>query len=284
MPKISVVIPVYNPNKEWFKQAVESILKQTYSDFELIIADDGSNKDIEALIRSFNDSRIKHLKLPHRGIASTINSGFDAAKGTYIARMDADDIALPDRFKIQVKFLDENPEYSIVGSNIKVFGNYSDVCKYPQNPKYFDFLRGCCMAHPSVMLRREDFDKYNLRYRTDILCEDYELWSRAIRVLKFHNIPKVLLKYRIHGKNLSLNNSMKKSDYIVRSNMINYLTNDEKEKQFIDDLIKLRKYNLWQTIFSLRNEKTSTKSHKIICIFGIKFKIKVRNTATETIE
>lgn len=282
MTKISVVMPVYNPNKDWFKQAVESILQQTYSDFELIIADDGSEENIDELIKCFNDIRIKYLKLPHRGIAPTLNSGFDIAEGEYIARMDADDISLPDRFKIQVEFLDNNPEYSVCGSSIKVFGTESNIWNYPRNPKYFDFLKGCYVAHPAIMLRKEDFNKYDLRYKSDIACEDYELWSRAVRTLKFYNLPIPLLKYRLHGDNISLKPEIYTASQAVQDNMLDFLTDNDEIKNEIKgiidpDKIFWRKYKFIEKIFSLKKfHSSNNKVYKILCILGIKIKKQVK--------
>ncbi len=277
MTKISVVLPVYNPEKQWLKEAIESILNQTYKDFELLILDDGSKDNIEEIINEYNTQKeygdkIKFIKLPHKGIAQTLNRGFDEARGEYIARMDADDISHPDRFKIQVEFLDNNPEYSIVGCSIELFGDKKEVWYYPQTPKYFDFIKGCFIAHPSVMLRKKDFEKYNLRYKTDVVCEDYELWSRAIRHLKFYNLQQILLKYRTHKNSLSSNPLARKCDMLIRQDMIDFLTNNEVQKKKIKEMIfPSSKYSKLETIFSIKNAKKEGKKVKVLCLFGHKY-------------
>ncbi len=288
IPKISVIMPCYNPDKKWLREAVESILNQTYKDFEFIILDDGSTNNIEEVINEYKHSemgsKIKYIKLPHRGISETLNTGFDEAQGEYIARMDADDISLPDRFKIQVEFLDNNLEYSVVGSSIEIFGTGNYIWNYPQTPKYFDFLKGCFIAHPVVMLRKKDFDKYNLRYKSDIACEDYELWSRAIRYVKFYNLPISLLKYRLHGDNISLKPEIYAATKAVQDSMLNFLTDKDEIKNEIKEMIKdpdkmfWHKYKFSEKIFSLKKfHSSNNKVYIILYILGIKITKQVKS-------
>ncbi len=276
MTKISVIMPVYNTKEEWLREAIESILNQTYKDFEFIIADDGSEEYIENIVNSYknNEIRIKYLKLKHSGLTATLNAALDEAQGEYIARMDSDDISYPNRFKIQVEFLDNNSKYSIMGSSIEIFGTQNGIWRYPQTPKYFDFIKGCFIAHPTVMLRREDFKKYNLKYKEGIECEDYELWSRAIRLLNFYNLNKPLLKYRIHGKNLSLNPKIQDATLLVRNQMLDFLTNNEKEKEKILNIIYNNKLNFLEKLFSIKNTYINGYKQKFVYILGNKFEIK----------
>lgn len=224
MPKISVVMPVYNTKEEWLREAIESILNQSYKDFEFIIIDDGSDKPIESIVNSYNDTRIVLIRQENQGIAKSLNYGFKISKGEYIARMDSDDISMPERFEKQVTFLDNNPQIAVLGSWFETFPD-KHVYKHPENPKYSDFLNYCCIAHPSVMLRRSDFKKYNLYYNPKYKCEDYELWSRAVRILDFYNLQEVLLKYRVHSSNASKPNPDFDADVAkVRQNMLDYLS------------------------------------------------------------
>lgn len=224
MPKISVVMPVYNTKEEWLREAIESILNQSYKDFEFIIIDDGSDKSIEPVVNSYNDDRIVFIRQNNQGIARSLNSGFKIAKGEYIARMDSDDISMPERFEKQVTFLDNNPQITVLGSWFETFPK-KEVYKHPKNPKYLDFLKYCCIAHPSVMLRRSVFEKFNLTYNPNYKCEDYELWSRAVRILDFYNLQEVLLKYRVHSSNASKTNPDFDADVAkVRQNMLDYLS------------------------------------------------------------
>ena len=224
MPKISVVMPVYNTKEEWLREAIESILNQSYKDFEFIIIDDGSNKSIEPVVNSYNDDRIVFIRQNNQGIAHSLNSGFKIAKGEYIARMDSDDISMPERFEKQVTFLDNNPQITVLGSWFETFPK-KEIYKHPKNPKYLDFTKFCCIAHPSVMLRRSVFEKFNLTYNPNYKCEDYELWSRAVRILDFYNLQEVLLKYRVHSSNASKTNPDFDADVAkVRQNMLDYLS------------------------------------------------------------
>ena len=224
MPKISVVMPVYNTKEEWLREAIESILNQSYKDFEFIIIDDGSDKSIEPIVNSYNDDRIVFIRQNNQGIARSLNSGFKIAKGEYIARMDSDDISIPERFEKQVTFLDNNPQITVLGSWFETFPQ-KGIYKHPKTPKYLDFLKYCCIAHPSVMLRRSIFEKFNLTYNPNYKCEDYELWSRAVRILDFYNLQEVLLKYRVHSSNASKPNPDFDADVAkVRQNMLDYLS------------------------------------------------------------
>ncbi len=224
MPKISVVMPVYNTKEEWLREAIESILNQSYKDFEFIIIDDGSDKSIEPIVNSYNDDRIVFIRQNNQGIARSLNSGFKIAKGEYIARMDSDDISMPERFEKQVTFLDNNPQITVLGSWFETFPK-KEIYKHPKNPKYLDFTKFCCIAHLSVMLRRSVFEKFNLTYNPNYKCEDYELWSRAVRILDFYNLQEVLLKYRVHSSNASKPNPDFDADVAkVRQNMLDYLS------------------------------------------------------------
>ena len=240
MSKISVVMPVYNTKEEWLREAIESILNQTYKDFEFIIIDDGSDVPIEPIVNSYDDDRIVFVRQNNKGIARSLNYGFKIAKGEYIARMDADDISMPERFEKQVAFLNNNPNVSVLGTWFEYFPEKS-IVKHPQKPKYLDFMKNCCIAHPSIMLRKSDFEQFNLSYDYNYKCEDYELWSRAVRVLNFENLQDVLLKYRIHSSNASKPCADFDADVAkVQQNMLDFLSNDSKEKEKLIKFIYLR--------------------------------------------
>jgi len=224
-PRISVLLPTYNTKVEYIKEAIDSILEQTYEDFELLILDDGSDEYLQKFILTYNDNRIRYFYKNNTGIADTLNFGLALAKGEYVARMDADDISLPNRFKEQLQFLDEHQDVSVVGSWIENFQLRTGVTRFPYNPTCKDFLKGCVISHPSMMIRIKDFNKLNLKYDPSYSCEDYELWSRAVRNLKFINIPKVLLKYRINSDSITYNRQeilLKDSDRL-RVNLIDYM-------------------------------------------------------------
>lgn len=238
MPKISVIMPVYNAKTEWLKEAIESVLNQTYQDFEFIIVDDGSDVPIDEIVSSYDDNRLTLLReKENRGVANALNDGLKVAKGEFVARMDADDISYPERFEKQITYLEANPNISVVGTCYETFPKKS-VVKNVLAPKYLDLLEKCCIAHPSVMFRKKDFDKFGLKYNPSYKCEDYELWSRAIRVLEFANIQEVLLKYRLHETNCSNYSPEFKADVMrVRQNMLNYLTQNPKHQKKIMKMV-----------------------------------------------
>ncbi len=273
MPKVSVIMSVYNTKEQWLRTAIESILSQTFKDFEFIIINDGSTNNAENVILSYNDTRIKYIKQENQGLANAINNGLEIAKGEYIARMDSDDISLPERFEKQVRFLDDNLNISILGTAFEQFPERK-VTKHPKNPNFLDLLSDCCIAHPSVMMRKSDLEKYNLSYSPDYDCEDYELWSRAILVLKFANLEEVLLKYRWHKYNASKpTENFQRQVYKVKKNMLDFLTDNENLQQKILKLSKQKtkeKINLLQNIFSIRI--SADKEHKTVTILGIKIK------------
>jgi len=216
-PLVSVVMPCYN-GELYLREAIDSILNQTYKNLELIIINDGSKDSSEKIILSYTDSRVKYLiNEQNSGICVTLNKGLDAAQGMYIARMDCDDISMPERFAKQVAYLESHPEVGIVGSDIITFGDGLE-------DRYFDFVHdkeGCkagllfntCFAHPTVMFRRDIVDEHHLCY-DDEYCglEDFELWSRIAQYSELVNLPEPLLRYRHHKAQVTQNVTKKVSD------------------------------------------------------------------------
>ena len=135
--KISVIMPVYNTKEEYLREAIESILNQTFSDFEFIIINDGSTNNVEDIILSYKDERIVYIKQENQGIVAALNNAWDKTCGEYIARMDSDDISMPDRFEKQIKFLEAKPEYSLVGGQVRVLGT-DKIIKLPTKVEFMD--------------------------------------------------------------------------------------------------------------------------------------------------
>ena len=142
MIKISVIIAVYNTKEEYLREAIESILSQRYKDFELLIINDGSTNNVEEVVKSYTDERIRYFYQENKGVAATRNLGLKEARGEYIAIMDSDDISLPERFEKQIKFLEENPEYSVVGSNAEII-NKNKYIIVAREPKLFYKMSFC---------------------------------------------------------------------------------------------------------------------------------------------
>ncbi len=205
-PMISVVMPVYNAEK-YITEAVESILNQTYSDFEFIIVDDCSTDNSYEILQSYaaNDARIRLFKNDvNSKLPKTLNFGISQAKGKYIARMDADDISLPERFAKQVAFMDANPEIGVSGGYAAVLGgDESGVIMKVQIThgliKAYSFFVCCNLIHPTVIMRMEVLENRALSYDEELVgvAEDYDLWVRMLHSgVLFANLPEPLLYYR----------------------------------------------------------------------------------------
>lgn len=206
-PEVTVLLPVYN-GERYLHETMQSILDQTYSDFEFLIVDDGSTDSSPEIIAGYNDDRIKVLVNSDRlKLSGALNRGLDKAKGKYIARMDADDIALPGRLQKQVEYMDAHSHIGICGTGIEIFGQtqiredlYPPTSEDIRSYALFD----CPFCHPTVMIRKELFNRHELRYDGSYYpTEDYDIWSRAIELLPSINLSDVLLRYRVHDKSMT---------------------------------------------------------------------------------
>lgn len=205
-PSITVLLPVYNA-EAFVGEAIESILLQTFTDFELLIINDGSTDGSKKIIESFKDQRIrfvdneKNIKL-----IATLNKGIDLAKGKYIARMDADDISLPNRLEMQFRFMENHPDVGICGTGFETFGKEQKVVKYPERDEDIRtmMLYQIPLCHATAILRRKVFINANLFFNSKFLhAEDYELWTRVADYTKLANIQDVLYMVRTHKGSVS---------------------------------------------------------------------------------
>lgn len=201
--EISVILPVYNAENYLF-EAIESVLNQTFVDFELIIINDGSKDSSLDIINSFKDQRIFLVDQHNKGLAATLNHGLSLAKGKYIARMDADDIALPNRFEIQLNFLKKNPKYKLIGSAVEIIDMHGSCLCVDIPYTGYAFLKkfmnkvGNPFKHPTVMFEKDvalNLGGYNEKIGK--YFEDYFLWSKIAEQYKVEILSVVLLKYRI---------------------------------------------------------------------------------------
>lgn len=224
MPKVSVLTPLYNTNQKFLKEMIESILNQTFDDFEFILLNDSpDNKEIKEVVLSYKDNRIIYVENEENlGISKSRNKLLELAKGEYIAIFDHDDISLPQRLEKQVNFLDKNPKVGIVGSNFKRFSN-SRKSKNPENNldiKINLVVRGCIMTHSSVMIRKSLLTKNGIKWQEEYSpCEDYMLFAELIDKTMFYNIQEPLLIYRDHENNTSHNQStiMEDKENIIKN-------------------------------------------------------------------
>lgn len=216
MPKLSVIIPVFNAEK-YLQDAIDSIIHQSFTDWELIIINDGSTDCSETIIESYSDTRLKYYKNEQNiGLISTLNKGIALCKGDYIARMDADDISENNRFAIQIAFLEKNREYAMCGSYAKVIDENNNETGKIVNLQTNDYLQinllfSVPFIHPSMMIRCNVLQKnhFDSEYKH---AEDYDLWCRIAKNYKIANIPDYLLKYRWHTSNVSVINSKTQED------------------------------------------------------------------------
>lgn len=210
-PLVSVVMPVYNAEK-YLKEAVESILNQTFTDFEFIITNDGSTDKSGEILRQYQniDSRIKLIEQNNMGLTRSLNNMLSIAQGDFIARMDADDIALPERFQRQVAFLQKNSNYVAVGSKVLLIDEdgcpimpFSQLTTHDEiDQAHLKGTTGSFINHPSVMIRTEAMKKID-GYRVDLEpAEDLDLFLRLAEIGKINNIDQILLKYRVHLKSV----------------------------------------------------------------------------------
>lgn len=240
-PTISVIMSTYNTPDEWLEASVNSILNQTYSDFEFIIIDDCSTTDLNVIKEKCIDDRIVWLRNEENiGLTKSLNKALAIAKGKYIARMDSDDISLPERFEVQAKFMDEHPEIIVCGSYRRAFGkeNKDEIWNIPvtrEEQQVQLFFYNCGITHPTAMFRKSMLDEFGIRYNENYKkAQDYGIWVQCTRYAPMAMIHKVLLQYRKSDGQVTANrsgvkvyDSMVKIDQLVAMGLD--VTEEEKE-------------------------------------------------------
>jgi len=204
VPVVSVIMSVYD-NESTLPEAIESIVNQSFDDWEYLIVNDGSKDGSSQLLESFanKDQRIRVIRNPeNKGLPYSLNLAWRQSKGRYIARMDADDCSFPERLAVQVEFLEANPDVDVLGSNAILesdSGQLLGTTSMPLSPEQIreKIVRLNPLIHPSVMMRRDFLAKmggYNNKLRKK---QDYDLWLRSVEQARFVNIEKPLIKYRV---------------------------------------------------------------------------------------
>ncbi|PKK36159.1 hypothetical protein BWI96_12135 [Siphonobacter sp. SORGH_AS_0500] len=269
MPLVSVILPVYNGEK-YIHEAVMSVLNQTFKDFTLFVLDDGSTDATIEQLETIDDSRmIIHRNITNKGLIYTLNKGLDLSKDyKYIARMDADDISLEDRFEKQINFLERNPKIGLIGSAMQQFGSDKSDNKKIYRPDTAEkitstFLFYNPISHPTVMMRSKvvfneysyDFPKY----------EDYHLWIELYSKTKFHNLKDILVKYRRHNTNVTST----------------YQEDIESDHDYIKKLIKLfcdySSLNLTEEEINVISIISSKVRYSLNNNFDVQYLFKVKN-------
>lgn len=205
-PKVSVLLAAYNTKEEYLRAAIDSVLAQTFPDFELLIVDDASpDRNVEAVVRSYTDPRVKYfLNEQNMGISKTRTKLMQLAHGEYLAVMDHDDLILPEKLARQVSYMDANPDIGICGTAYRRFGKRfkNNVIRHPENDREIRawlFFK-CVMHHPSVMIRRSVIADNNIGYDDKyISANDQKLYLDISRYAGLHNLPDVLSLYRLHN-------------------------------------------------------------------------------------
>lgn len=280
LPKVSVIMAVFN-GELYLKSAIESILNQTYHNFEFIIINDGSSDSSDTIIKSYDDNRIRYIKeQENKGLVNALNKSLQLATGEFIARMDADDIALPNRLQQQVDFLIVNKNVELVGT---CYEKITDSISMGNRKQQSDFRKlkfrlffGNNIAHPTVMFRRKLVDNGDYYYRLDYpVAQDYELWTRLAIKYNLDNLPVVLLKYRVHSNQVTHHKSIlqkenfRKAHYAYIQNFfeINNIDKIERISTFFLQPSKLTLFKRMLTAFNIWNHiksKDVSKRYSII--------------------
>ncbi|MDR3118606.1 MAG: glycosyltransferase [Mediterranea sp.] len=254
MPEITVLMPVRNGGK-YIKDAIDSVLQQSFEDFEFLIMDDGSTDNTVDVILSYSDSRIRLVKRRPDFVGS-LNEGLSLARGIFIARMDADDIMHSERLRIQHKRMIRYPEITLCSTWIKPFAD--NDCPLPVNKQGDGFVKNPMLqmlqanifAHPSIMMRKSFLQKHNLRYQEYPLAEDYKLWTEIAKAGgHFYIEPQFLLNYRVSSTQITATKkeAMLEQTVIVKKEILDYLLRSRENNQIL--------LKLYEDMTTLEQEK-----------------------------
>ncbi len=240
MARVTVLMPTYNV-APWVEEAIQSVLKQTYHDFELLVVDDASTDDTLDRIRAIDDPRIRIAAFPDNvGLAENLNRGLDLIDTELVARMDGDDIAESDWLETGIHVLDTMPEVGICSFGFQFFGEKTSLVRFPEHHEdsKAQMLFGCTVIVP--VFRRAVMADNHLRYSTESFpAEDYMMWANAYRVTQIYNVQRTLFHYRTHPTQIS---TARREAQIAKSNevrlkMLHWLNpdfTDEEKRYFLD--------------------------------------------------
>jgi len=244
-PKISVVMSVYNGEK-YLREAIDSILNQTFGDFEFIIVDDGSTDKTAEIIDEYakKDLRVKIIKNKNNiGLTKSLNKAIQETKGEYIARMDADDISSPERFDEQLTFIENHPEIGAVGCWYYLIDKNNKLIKKVRPPVKFykikkAILNSTPIIHPAAMIRKISLEKINYYDESFKYAQDRDLLFRILNFYQLGVVPKYLLKYRYTKQSISLQREIEQKKYCLKA---------------IRKVIKKGIYPKWYYFFTIRH-------------------------------
>lgn len=225
---ISVVMSNYNTPLNYLKESIDSVLNQTYSNFEFIIIDDGSTDDSLEFIKSYDDPRIKLIiNEENIGLTKSLNKGLDLARGEYIARMDADDICYPERFEKQIAYMDEHPDTIVCGTWAEIIDDKSNVRLEDWTRQSINdideyrihllFENKPLLVHPSSFFNHRLLIDHNISYNEDYrYAQDYDMWANCSRYANLYIYPHILLKFRQHENNISLSKTAEQDECAIK--------------------------------------------------------------------
>jgi glycosyltransferase involved in cell wall biosynthesis len=285
-PKVTVLMPVYNGEK-YLREAIDSILNQTFKDFEFLIINDGSTDSSQTIVESYDDPRIHLINQKNKGLSETLNIGLDLSNGEYIARMDADDISMNNRLSEQVSFMDKNRDVGICGTfAIIIDKNGHGIGRIVSPQKHEEIkaqlLFNTSLAHPSVIFRKSIFKIHNLQY-LNVKSEDYELWVRSANITKLANINKFLIKYRYGvgiSENINKNKCISSTNEIIKKNLLSLGEFSEQEilthERMFDGSYVPDNIFLKQSIFLLNKIRLANEKVKLYQTEALDFSIIIK--------
>jgi hypothetical protein len=240
VPRVSILMAVHNGERT-VRDAVESMLRQTFGDFELVVVDDGSNDGTAAMLAQIPDARLRVIKnAKNMGLSASLNRGWELCRGEFVARMDADDLSMPGRLAMQVAFLEAHSATAAVGGFVETFSEDGPgaIVRYPTSPKAVaaTLLFRSALAHPAVMMRKECFDGARLRFEEEFrYAQDYALWLNcAEKGLGLANVGEAVLQYRVHAGQLSHSmERMQGEGTIIRSRFVGRWMNRVSEEELV---------------------------------------------------
>lgn len=249
MTKLSVIMPVYNTKKEYLKAAIESVLSQTFTDFEFIIIDNGSEDETGLILQQYQDSRIKMFRLDENlGPAGARNFGLKKAVGEFVVFHDSDDISYQNRFEKQIDFFEKNKDIGCLGTSSKFMQNGIEklrlnTFKSSDEIECYMIFNGCPFTQSSVMLRKDILDKNNLECNLNYVpAEDYKLWVDLIDKTKFHILDDILIIYNFYPENIS---SLRRQEQEEKTVLI--------KKECLYPFLEKREANLFFQLLNTKN-------------------------------
>ena len=292
-PKVTVLMSVYNGEK-YLREAIDSILNQTFKDFEFLIINDGSTDRTAEILESYNDPRIKIINNEkNMGLIRSLNKGIRMSRGGYIARMDADDVSMPERLKKEVDFMETHTDYAVVGTFVKILNKDSEVIHLIERPigdaEVREFLkRDSCIPHGSAMIRKTCLLDVGLYDKPMARCEDYDLWLRISKKYRLANIPEYLYMWRNRSDNISIKYIKEQKICVVLAMVKNNILDVEQAAiQFINHIVDMGiilKYKPLTIIFRFISILTFNRIKPSILykvLYRIRFSRKVNNVLTD---